>query len=314
MQRFETDRPGFPVAKQSFAAYQDFRRYILVDDWQGAKIITIRRPQAMNALNDEVADEILAVLEKYAADPAVKGFVVTGYGTAAFSAGADIGRFPSMLGDADASAQYARDCAKVQMFMDQMDKPVVAALNGLAMGGGLEVAIRCHGMVAMDHAILQFPEITLGILPGIGGCVVPYRKWPRGAALFHDMICFGKPLTAKEAAEIGMVDRLADNHQELFQAAVAEIDKLQGKVTGIPHGKVDIPEIRIPDKPAAGRQPLSKEAVHITARTIEKAVATEALAEALEIGYRGFGEIACTDAAREGISAFLARRKPEFKK
>ena len=314
MQKFETDRPGFPTAKQSFAAYQDFRRYILVDDWQSAKIITIRRPQAMNALNDEVADEILAVLKKYAADPAVKGFVITGYGTAAFSAGADIGRFPSMLGDAEASAQYARDCAKVQMFMDQMDKPVVAALNGLAMGGGLEVAIRCHGMVAMNHAILQFPEITLGILPGIGGCVVPYRKWPRGAALFHDMICLGKPLTAKEAAEIGMVDKLVDNHQDLFKAAVAKIDGLQGKVTGIPHGKVDIPAIDIPDKPIAGRQPLSKEAVDITARTIKKAVATEDLAEALEIGYRGFGEIACTEAAQEGISAFLARRKPEFKK
>jgi len=314
MQKFETDRPGFPTAKQSFAAYQDFRRYILVDDWQSAKIITIRRPQAMNALNDEVADEILAVLKKYAADPAVKGFVITGYGTAAFSAGADIGRFPSMLGNAEASARYARDCAKVQMFMDQMDKPVVAALNGLAMGGGLEVAIRCHGMVAMNHAILQFPEITLGILPGIGGCVVPYRKWPRGAALFHDMICLGKPLTAKEAAEIGMVDKLVDNHQDLFKAAVAKIDRLQGKVTGIPHGKVDIPAIDIPDKPIAGRQPLSKEAVDITARTIKKAVATEDLAEALEIGYRGFGEIACTEAAQEGISAFLARRKPEFKK
>ncbi len=314
MQRFEKDRPGFPVAKQAFAAYQDFRRFILVDDWEGVKIITIRRPQAMNALNDEVTDEILGVLKLYADDPAVKGFVITGYGTAAFSAGADIGKFPSLLGDPAASAQYARDCAKVQVFMDQMDKPVVAALNGLAMGGGLEVAIRCHSIVAMENAILQFPEITLGILPGIGGCVVPYRKWPRGAALFHDMICFGKPLTAGEAAEIGMVAELADNHQRLFQAAIEEIDKLQGKVTGIPGGKVDIPEISITDAPMAGRQLLSKEAVAITARTIQKAVATENLAEALEVGYRGFGEIACTDAAKEGISAFLQRRKAEFTK
>jgi enoyl-CoA hydratase/3-hydroxyacyl-CoA dehydrogenase len=314
MQRFEKDRPGFPVAKQSFAAYQDFRRFILVDDWEDVKIITIRRPQAMNALNDELTDEILGVLKQYADDPAVKGFVITGYGTAAFSAGADIGNFPSMLGDPEASAQYARDCAKVQMFMDQMDKPVVAALNGLAMGGGLEVAIRCHSIVAMENAILQFPEITLGILPGIGGCVVPYRKWPRGAALFHDMICFGKPLTAREAAEIGMVAELANNHQRLFQAALEEIDKLQGKVARIPDGRVDIPEISIPEAPMAGRQLLSKEAVAITARTIQKAVATENLAEALEVGYRGFGEIACTDAAKEGISAFLQRRKAEFTK
>jgi len=264
--------------------------------------------------NDELTDEILGVLKKFADDPAVKGFIITGYGTAAFSAGADIGKFPSMLGDPDASAQYARDCAQVQTFMDQMEKPVVAALNGLAMGGGLEVAIRCHSMVAMQNAILQFPEITLGILPGIGGCVVPYRKWPKGAALFHEMICFGKPLKAKEAAEIGMIASLADNYQDLIQAAIEEVNNLQGKVTGIPQGKVDIPAIVIPDRPTAGKQVLSKEAVTITAQTIQKGVATEDLAEALEIGYQGFGEIACSEAAKEGISAFLERRKPEFKK
>ncbi len=314
IQKFERERPGFPGPQHVLASYQEFKRFVLVDDMEGVKLVTIRRPQAMNALNDEVTDEILDVLTRYENDPAVKGFIITGYGTAAFSAGADIGKFPTMLGDSEASAQYARDCAKVQVFMDQMQKPVVAALNGLAMGGGLEVAIRCHSIVAMQHATLQFPEITLGILPGIGGCVVPYRKWPRGAALYHDMICFGKPLKATEAAEIGMVAGLADNHPDLIRAAVHEIDRLQGKVAGIPDGKVDIPEISIPEAPIAGKQPLSKEAVVITARTIQKSVATENLTEALEVGYRGFGEIACTDAAQEGISAFLERRKPEFKK
>ena len=314
MQKFKQERTGFPQPQKSFTAYLDFKRFILVDDYDGIKIITIRRPQAMNALNDELTDEILDVLKLYENDPTVKGFIITGYGTAAFSAGADIGKFPSMLGDPVASAQYARDCAKVQVFMDQMEKPVVAALNGLAMGGGLEVAIRCHSMVAMQKAILQFPEITLGILPGIGGCVVPYRKWPRGAALFHEMICFGKPLSAKNAAEIGMVAKLADDQQSLIQAAVEEINNLQGNVKGIPQVKVDIPEIRIPEEPRAGKQLLSKEAVAITAQTIQKGVATDDLAQALEAGYRGFGDIACTDAAKEGISAFLERRKPEFKK
>ena len=314
MEKFQKERPGFPPPSKPVADYQDFNRFILVDDRDGVKIITIRRPQAMNALNDELTDEILGILQQFADDPEVKGFIITGYGTAAFSAGADIGKFPSMLGDPDASAQYARDCAKVQTFMDQMDKPVVAALNGLAMGGGLEVAIRCHSMVAMQNAILQFPEITLGILPGIGGCVVPYRKWPRGAALFHEMICFGKPLNASEAAEIGMVALLADSQQDLIQAAIDEINNLQGKVRGIPEGKVDIPELIIPDQPMAGKQILSKEAVTITARTIKKGAATEDLGEALEIGYQGFGEIACSEAAKEGITAFLERRKPEFKK
>jgi len=80
--------------------------------------------------------------------PLLRAFVITGYGNNAFSAGADIGKFPQILGDRDASVQYSKDCAKVQLFMDQMDKPIVAAINGMALGGGLEVALRCHSMIA----------------------------------------------------------------------------------------------------------------------------------------------------------------------
>ena len=314
MKKFQQERPGFPQPEQPHAAYQDFNRFILVDDREGVKIITIRRPQAMNALNDEMTAEILAVLEHYADDPAVKGFVITGYGTTAFSAGADIGKFPSMLGNPDASAQYARDCAKVQMFMDQMDKPVVAAVNGLALGGGLEIAIRCHGMVATKNATLQFPEISLGILPGIGGCVVPYRKWPQGADLFHEMICLARSVGSEEAAGIGMVSRIADDYPSLIAAAIDEVNSLQGKITRIAEGKIQIPEIEVSDEPKAGKQVLSKEAVSITVKTIQAGAAAESLGNALEIGYKGFGEIACSAAAKEGISAFLERRKPEFNK
>jgi enoyl-CoA hydratase/3-hydroxyacyl-CoA dehydrogenase len=98
----------------------------------------------------------------------------------------------------------------------------------------------------------------------------------------------------------------------LIKRAIAEVTNLQGKVMEIPAGKVDIPPIVIPDPPMAGNQKLSREAVDITARTIQKGAATEDLAAALEIGYEGFGKIACSEAAREGISAFLERRKPEF--
>jgi enoyl-CoA hydratase/3-hydroxyacyl-CoA dehydrogenase len=314
MQKFQSERPGFPMPQQSWADYQKFNRFILVDDLDGIKIITIRRPQAMNALNDELTDEILAVLKAFADDPSVQGFVITGYGTAAFSAGADIGKFPSMLGDPEASAQYARDCAKVQVFMDQMEKPVVAALNGLAMGGGLEIAIRCHGIVAMQNAVLQFPEITLGILPGIGGCVVPYRKWPQAAGLFHDMICLGKPLTAKAAAEAGVVAETVQDFPALMAAAIQQVNALQDNIPRISEGKIGIPDVEVPAEPKAGNQALSKEAVAIARQTIKAGAETESLAEALEIGYKGFGEIACSDAAKEGISAFLERRKPNFTK
>ncbi|MGD8962952.1 MAG: 3-hydroxyacyl-CoA dehydrogenase/enoyl-CoA hydratase family protein [Desulfobacterales bacterium] len=314
MDKFQSERPGFPMPQQPYAAYQDFKRFILVDDLNGVKVITIRRPQAMNALNDELTDEILAVLKEFENDPAVKGFVITGYGTAAFSAGADIGKFPEMLGDAERSAQYARDCAKVQVYMDQMEKPVVAAVNGFALGGGLEVAIRCHDIVATKNASFQFPEITLGILPGIGGCVVPYRKWPQGAELFHEMICLGRPLKATEAAEINMVSQIVDDYPSLISAAVETVIDLQGKISRIPEGKIDTPEVNIPAEPKAGKQTLSKKAVALTRKVILESAAAENLADALEIGYKGFGEIACTDAAREGISAFLERRAPNFTK
>jgi enoyl-CoA hydratase/3-hydroxyacyl-CoA dehydrogenase len=314
MDRFQSERPGFPMPQQAYSAYQDFKRYVLVDDIDGVKVITIRRPQAMNALNDELTGEILSVLQEFENDPSVKGFIITGYGTAAFSAGADIGKFPEMLGDAKTSAQYARDCANVQVYMDQMQKPVVAAVNGFALGGGLEVAIRCHAIVATKNASFQFPEITLGILPGIGGCVVPYRKWPQGAEVFHEMICLGRPLNVDEASDIGMVNQIVDDYAALISAAVEMVNHLQDKTAPIPDGKIEIPEFKIPDEPKSDKQPLSKEAVSLTVRIVQEGAATSNFNDALEIGYKGFGEIACTDAAKEGISAFLEKRPPNFKK
>lgn len=314
MEKFRKERPGFPQVKKPLPTYQAFKRHLLVDEMDGVKIITIRRPQAMNAISDELNDEILSVLKENENNPSVVGYVLSGYGTDAFSAGADIGLFPEMLGDKARSIQYARDCARVQVYMDHMDKPVVAAVNGLALGGGLELALRCQNIVATKNAIFQFPEITLGILPGIGGCIVPYRKWPEGAKLFHEMICLARRLNAKEASDIGMVQKIADDYAEAIRAAVEAVKSLRGKVKRIPEGKIRIPEISLPEKPMAGSLVLSREALDVIVKTIKAGAEAESLSEALEIGYRGFGEIACLDAAREGISAFLEKRKAEFKK
>ena len=314
MEKFVAERPGFPTTRVSFADYQNFKRHLLVDERDGVIIITIRRPQAMNALNDDVTDEILDVLQENADNPSVKGFVITGYGNSAFSAGADIGKFPEMLGDKNASIQFAKDCAKVQVYMDQMDKPVVAAINGMALGGGLEIAIRCHGMVATPNARFQFPEVTLGILPGIGGCIVPYRKWAKGAILFHEMICLGKPISADKALEIGMLNKISDDYAELIDDAVETVNRLQGNIQRISGQPAEIAAIVIADPPMAGKQPLSREAVAIIVKTIKEGGAVDTLSGALEVGYAGFGEIACTAAAKEGISAFLEKRKPEFTK
>jgi enoyl-CoA hydratase/3-hydroxyacyl-CoA dehydrogenase len=314
MKKFGEDRAGYPQPKKPFSFYQDFNRFLLVDETDGVIVITLRRPEALNAISDEINNEILGVLKKYANDPAVKGFVITGYGNRAFSAGADIGKFPQTLGNKAAAAKYAKDCSEVQLYMDRMEKPVVAAVNGMALGGGFEIAIRCHGIVATKNAFFQFPEITLGIIPGIGGCIVPYRKWPKGAKIFHEMICLARSMNAKEALEIGMVSKVVDDIPELLQEALQEVNRLQGKLTRIPDGKVELPDFSLPDPPAAGKLPLSREVIAITVKTIQAGASAETFSEALERGYQGNAEVACTDSAREGITAFLEKRRPEFKK
>jgi len=231
MKKFEDARSGFPQAKQPFSIYQDFNRYLLVDEIEGVKIITIRRPQAMNAISDEINNEILKVLKENIDNPAVKGFIITGYGNAAFSAGADIGKFPAT-----------------------------------------------------------------------------------GANMFHEMICLARRMTVKEAHDIGMVTSISEDYSDMIQEAVKEVHKIAGNITRVPEGKVDIPEISIPDNPMAGNLALSKEAISIIVKTVKAGAAADTFAEALEIGYQGSAEIACTEAAKEGISAFLEKRKPEFKK
>ena len=312
-QGFDEQRPGGPTPKRTVAQYTDFARHVLVDDLDGVKILTIRRPQAMGALDDRVTAELLAAIEQAEGDPAVTGFVIIGYGDKAFSAGADIGRFPECLGDTERSAQYARDCSGLLRHLDGMSKPVVAALNGMALGGGLELALRCHGIVASKRAFLQFPEITLGIAPGIGGMVVPYRRWPAAAGVFHDMLRTARKLRATDAASLGVVDGLADDYASLVQLAIGRVRELAGHVQTIAQGPVDIGDMPVVE-PYAGKQLISREVIDIIGAAIREAAAATDLEEALEIGYRAFAASACTPAAREGVTAFLKHRRPDFSK
>jgi enoyl-CoA hydratase/3-hydroxyacyl-CoA dehydrogenase len=312
LDRFAAERPGMPMPKKPLATYQDFWRHVLVDDVDGVKVITLRRPEAMNALHDELTDEVLSVIRKFEADPKVKGFVLTGYGARAFCAGADIGRFPSMLGDAKAATQYARDCSRLLVHLDAMQKPVVAALNGMALGGGLELAMRCHGIVALKDAWMQLPEITLGIVPGIGAMVVPYRRWPQAAATFHGMLRRAEKLKASQAHALGVVDALADDLPGLIAAAVARVQALAGQPSGIAQGVVALAPLEKIEATAASGQPLSKEILGILEKAVRDAAQAGTLDEALEIGYRAFGASALTAAAREGIGAFQEGRKPDF--
>ena len=312
VERFARERPGMPTPKRALPDYQRFERHVLVDDVDGVKVITLRRPEALNALHDEMTDEILDILRRYERDDAVPGFVLVGYGTRAFCAGADIGRFPSLLGDADASAQYARDCSRLLVHLDAMEKPVVAALNGIALGGGFELAMRCHALVAMRDAWMQFPEITLGILPGIGAMVVPYRRWPAAAAVFDGMLRRAEKLTAVRAHELGIVAALAGDQHTLVAQAIGEVHALAGRPRALAVGAVAVPPLDTIEPVAANGMAVSPTVIGLMEDAIRAAARAPTLAAALEVGYRAFGQSACTAAAREGIAAFGERRRPNF--
>jgi enoyl-CoA hydratase/3-hydroxyacyl-CoA dehydrogenase len=311
MARLAAERPGLPLKSRPLRSYMEWVRDVLVDDVAGIRVITIRRPDALNALHDELNDEILTAIRDVEDDPAVTGFVITGFGTRAFCAGADIGRFPGLLGDNLGATQYARDCSRLLRHLDAMRKPVVAALNGMALGGGLELAIRAHGIVAVQGAMLQFPEITLGIVPGIGAMVVPFRRWPRGAALVQRMLRTAERVSVEHAEEFGIIDACVQRDQ-LLERSFALVERLAGRPRASLDGKLSLaPATRAPPISADGK-PLSATVLRIMERAVAAAATAPSLDEALEVGYQAFGESACTAAAREGIEAFLARRPPNF--
>ncbi len=312
LDRLAHERAGMPMPRKPLADYLRFERHVLVDDLDGVKVITLRRPEALNALHDEMTDEILAVIRRYENDPAVAGFVITGYGPKAFCAGADIGRFPSMLGDKGAAAQYSRDCSRLLVHLDAMQKPVVAAINGMALGGGFELAMRCHALVALEQSWMQLPEVSLGILPGIGAMVVPYRRWPQAASTFHGMLRRCDKLKAKQALALGVVDALAKDSSELITLAVARVQALAQGHARIADAPVALPAFEPMDAKAASGMALSPTTLALLEGAVQKAAQAPTLAAALEIGYLAFGDSACTAAAREGIAAFGERRAPDF--
>ena len=312
LERFAAAQPGMPLPRRPLAEYQQFERTLLVDDLGSVKVLTLRRPEALNALHDGVNAEILAVIRRHEHDRAVSGFVITGYGPRAFCAGADIGRFPAVLGDAEAAARYARECSALLLHLDTMHKPVVAALNGMALGGGLELALRCHGIVACEDAWLQLPAVTLGIVPGIGALAVPYRRWPQAAALFDGMLRRAEKLSARQARDAGIIDALAADYPGLMRVAADRVAALAAAPRRALDGARTIPAPTPVDGSSASGQVLSREIIGIIERAVEEAASAATLSEALEIGYRAFGKSACTAAAREGIESFQQRRRPDF--
>jgi enoyl-CoA hydratase/3-hydroxyacyl-CoA dehydrogenase len=241
--------------------------------------ITMNRPQAMNALNTKVWTELKEAVDQVQADKAVRVVLITGAGNA-FVAGADIREMQAKnLVEIREFTYFGQSVLKD---IETMEKPIIAVINGFALGGGLELALACDIRLASNEARMGFPEVGLGIFPGVGGTQRSARLIGRGRAC--ELIFTGDMIGAEEAERIGLVNRVVP-HKELMKRAQAMAEKI------------------------ASRAPL---AVGRAKTAINKTQETD-----LDTGLAFEVESVCllfdTKDKEEGMAAFVERRKPEFK-
>jgi enoyl-CoA hydratase len=252
---------------------------LLHDAANGIATITINRPDKLNALNAACKDELGRLLGQLKADESVRAVILTGSGQKAFMAGTDIGELAGL----DPVSGKAFAAAGQALFdeIQQLGKPVIAAVNGYALGGGCELALACHIRVAAENAKFGQPEVNLGIIPGYGGTQRLARIVGPGRAA--EMILTGAPVDAREALRIGLVNSVvpAAGLLEHANAIAASI---------------------------CSRAPV---AVRLALEAIN-AVFEHPLGEGLAIEARLFGELCGTSDFREGTSAFLEKRTAAF--
>jgi enoyl-CoA hydratase len=258
---------------------QDRFENLLYETRDGAAWITIHRPDKLNALNRAVVGEIVAARDLAVNDPEVGVLVLTGSGDKAFVAGADIEEMAT-LGAAEAQ-QFARFLQQSMDRLEQSPKPVIAAINGFALGGGCELALACHLRLAADSARFGQPEVNLGLIPGAGGTQRLQRVVGRGRAL--ELILTGEMIDAAEAHRIGLVNRVAPRGQ-LRERVEQWVKTLLGK------------------------SPLA------LSRALEAVISGGecAQAEGLRLEASLFGLCFATEDMQEGTRAFLEKRKPSF--
>ncbi len=243
-------------------------------------VITLNRPSVLNALNIPLLTDLDRALTTIERDVDVRALVITGAGDKAFAAGADIRELAS-LSPADARA-YATFGQHVFSHLQRLEKPVIAALNGFALGGGCELALSCTSRLASETARLGQPEINLGLLPGFGGTQRLSRLVGTSRAL--DLLLTGRIVSAGEALEMGLVNRVVAP-AELLQVARAQAIELAGK-----------PRLAV-------RAVLEAVAAGMD-MTLEQGQQTESAL---------FGLVSHSADAKEGMAAFLEKRVPRFK-
>jgi enoyl-CoA hydratase len=253
---------------------------LLVEREDGVAVLTLQRPQRLNALDAHTLDELRAALLDLQQDSTVRCLIITGAGAKAFIAGADINELASDT--PDGGRDRALRGQQTFDLIERLGKPVIAAVNGFALGGGCELAMACTIRIAADTARFGQPEINIGLIPGFAGT----QRLPRliGTARAMEMILTGTPINAEEARAVGLVNRVVPA-AELMTAARAMAAELASK------------------PPLAVRYAM--EAVH---RGVDMS-----FNEACQLEAALFGLVMATEDKREGTAAFLEKRKPEFK-
>ncbi len=252
---------------------------VTVRDADGVRTLTIDRPERLNALDRQTLQALDEAFAAAAADAAVRVLVLTGAGPKAFVAGADIAEM-NQLGPIEAR-EFSLLGQRLMRRIERMSKPVIAAVNGFALGGGLELAMACHLRIAADSARMGQPEINLALIPGFGGTQRLLRLCGRAATL--ELCLLGAPVDATRAQQLGLVNR------------VVPAAELEAEVSAL-----------------AAR--LAK-AAPLALRGILDAVVVGgecAIEEGLQFETAQFALLFATEDMREGTTAFLEKRAPQF--
>jgi enoyl-CoA hydratase len=260
-------------------AYENLRFEVA----DGIATITIAREKVLNALDAKTLDELEKAIIEVRAQ---KGAIIIGAGEKAFVAGADISGLAETAGGAGAAESGRRSALRGQAVFRAIEtcpRPVIACVNGFALGGGLELALSCHFRYATKNAKLGLPEVKLGLIPGYGGTQRLPRIVGRGRAL--ELILSGEPVDGEEAARIGLVNRVFDSRDAMVE-----------------HAKKTLSTI-------ASRGPV---AVGRAIEAVDRGLATS-LEGGLAVEADLFGQICSTEDAREGTRAFLEKRTAAWK-
>jgi enoyl-CoA hydratase len=252
----------------------------LVISYEPICIITINRPQALNALNQETLSELKGVIQDCAERADIKGIIITGAGEKAFVAGADIKELTQL--SKEEAFTLAQNGQQIFKMIEDCPKPVIAAINGFALGGGCELAMACHIRLASENAKFGLPEVNLGILPGYGGTQRLAQLVGRGKAL--ELAMTGDMISAQEAKEIGLINHVTSTQAELMALATKIMNKI-----------------------------LSKGPLAIAG--VIKSVNTgyEYAKEGYKTESENFATLTTTKDFAEGTSAFIEKRTPNFK-